>query len=253
MGSRFLCSTIGINKFHPTWLVLFMARVLIFYPQSQAFFYDFHNSFVSWFIRFVRVKFLCRGLRLCRGFEHSQTSRAKSPLNHFYTWCNMSLTGLHHSSEVSIPLLLPSNSFIFPLHIPPLLLSLMCTRVRGNHHHHPCVVGSPVVKAAQFPFFNCLSKLDFIVLSKLKRNLIFRHDNFFPFMNNKTRHNQAWFTHNQKRNDSTITFAQMWKETKGWFCSAVHWENSYSISFQIEWDMIVWTVILLNQMDFHLV
>ena len=37
--------------------------------------------------------------------------------------------------------------------------------------------------------------------------------------------------------------------------SSACWENSYSISFQIEWDMIVVTVFLsiLNQMDFHLV
>ena len=35
----------------------------------------------------------------------------------------------------------------------------------------------------------------------------------------------------------------------------IHWENSISISFHIEWDMIVVTVCLsiLNQMEFHLV
>ena len=35
----------------------------------------------------------------------------------------------------------------------------------------------------------------------------------------------------------------------------IHWENYNSISFQIEWDMIVMTVFLsiLNQMEFHLV
>ena len=35
-------------------------------------------------------------------------------------------------------LLLPSDPSIFPLHLPPLLpllLSLMCTRVRSNYHH----------------------------------------------------------------------------------------------------------------------
>ena len=68
--------------------------------------------------------------------QHSQNSRAQSPLNPFYTWCNILLTELHHSSVVSIPLLLPSNSSIFPLQLPPLFHSLMCTRVRGNHHHH---------------------------------------------------------------------------------------------------------------------
>ena len=54
---------------------------------------------------------------------HSQTSRAQSPLNQFYTWCNMLLTGLHHSPVVSI-------TFKF-LHTPSPLLT--CTRVRGSH------------------------------------------------------------------------------------------------------------------------
>ena len=51
-------------------------------------------------------------------------------------WC-MLLTGLHHSPVVSIPLLLSTNSSIFPLHLPPLLISLVCTRVRCNYHHQP--------------------------------------------------------------------------------------------------------------------
>ena len=35
----------------------------------------------------------------------------------------------------------------------------------------------------------------------------------------------------------------------------VYWENFYSISFQIEWDMVVMTVFhsILNQMKFHLI
>ena len=41
---------------------------------------------------------------------HTKTSRAITPLNHFYTWCNTLLTGLHHSLAVSISFLLPSNS-----------------------------------------------------------------------------------------------------------------------------------------------
>ena len=53
-------------------------------------------------------------------------SRAKSPLNHFYTWCNMLLTGLHHSPVV----------VSITLHLLPLLLSLMFTRVGDNYHHH---------------------------------------------------------------------------------------------------------------------
>ena len=68
--------------------------------------------------------------------HHSQTSRTQSPLNPFYTWCNMLLTGLHHSPVVSISLLIPSNSSILSLHFPPMLPSLTCTRLRGNHHHH---------------------------------------------------------------------------------------------------------------------
>ena len=69
--------------------------------------------------------------------HHSQSSRTQSPLNPFYTWCNMLLTGLYHSPLVSIPLLLSSNSSILLLHLLFFLPSLTCTRVRGNHHHHP--------------------------------------------------------------------------------------------------------------------
>ena len=67
--------------------------------------------------------------------HYSQTSRAQSPLNPLYTWSNMLLTGLHHSPVVSIPLLLPWNPCMLPLHLPPLLFFLRCTRVRENHHH----------------------------------------------------------------------------------------------------------------------
>ena len=56
--------------------------------------------------------------------QHSQTSRAQSPLIPFYTWCNFFLTGLHYSPVVGIPLLLLSNSFILPLHLPPLAREL---------------------------------------------------------------------------------------------------------------------------------
>ena len=66
--------------------------------------------------------------------HNSQTSRSQSPLNPSYTWCSMLLTGLHQYPVVSIPLLLPSNSSMLPLHLPPLLSYLTCTRVRGNHH-----------------------------------------------------------------------------------------------------------------------
>ena len=45
---------------------------------------------------------------------------------------DMLLTELHHSPVVSIPLLLPLNSSILPLHLP----SLTCTRVGGNYYHH---------------------------------------------------------------------------------------------------------------------
>ena len=51
------------------------------------------------------------------------------PVNPFHTWCNMLLTGLHHSPVVSLTLLLlPSNTSIIP--------SLTCMRVRGNHNNN---------------------------------------------------------------------------------------------------------------------
>ena len=49
--------------------------------------------------------------------HHSQTSRAQSSPKPFYIWCNMLLTDLHYSPVVSIPLLIPSNSSILPLHL----------------------------------------------------------------------------------------------------------------------------------------
>ena len=57
-------------------------------------------------------------------YHNANTSRAQYPLNPFYTWCNMLLTGLHNSSVVSITLLLHSNSsilsFTSPLSYPSL-------------------------------------------------------------------------------------------------------------------------------------
>ena len=45
--------------------------------------------------------------------HHFQTSRAQSPLNPFYTWCNMFLTRLHHSPVVRCnPLLSPSPPYL---------------------------------------------------------------------------------------------------------------------------------------------
>ena len=64
---------------------------------------------------FILIKYLAiiySGPKCC---HHSQTCRAQSALNPFHTWY-MLLTGLHRSSVVSIPLLLPSNSSIPPLH-----------------------------------------------------------------------------------------------------------------------------------------
>ena len=39
--------------------------------------------------------------------HHCQTSRDQSPVDPFYAWCNMLLTGMHHSPVVSILLLFP--------------------------------------------------------------------------------------------------------------------------------------------------
>ena len=51
-------------------------------------------------------------------------------VNHFYSWCNILLTDLQPSPVVSIPLLLPSNSSIFPLHLT-LSFFLLCARELG--------------------------------------------------------------------------------------------------------------------------
>ena len=61
-------------------------------------------------------------------YHHSKTSRAQSPLNPSHTWCNMLLTGLHHSPVVIISLLLPSNFSILPLQL--ILQRFLCTYTR---------------------------------------------------------------------------------------------------------------------------
>ena len=69
--------------------------------------------------------------------------------NPFYTWCNMLLTGLHHSLVVGIPLFLPSNSSILPLYFLPLLSSLTFTRVGGDHN-------DITSNGSDFPFRKCI-------------------------------------------------------------------------------------------------
>ena len=67
------------------------------------------------------------GPKRCHYF---QTSCAQSHFNPFYTCCNMLLTRLHHSPVVTIPLLLPSNYSMLPLH-RPLFFPLLRTREVG--------------------------------------------------------------------------------------------------------------------------
>ena len=73
-------------------------------------------------------------------FIHLPLWVSKSPLNPFYTWYNMLLTGLHHSPVVSIPLLL--QFFHTPLHLSPLLPSLTCRRDSGNHQYYWCFMNN---------------------------------------------------------------------------------------------------------------
>ena len=77
--------------------------------------------------------------------QYSQTSRTESPLNTFYTWYNVVLTGLHRSPVVSIPFYspqtLPCSRFTSLL---PSLLSLTCTTVQLYviHLYHVCIITS---------------------------------------------------------------------------------------------------------------
>ena len=68
-----------------------------------------------------------------------QTSRTRFLFHStpFFMWCYILLTGPGSQNPPidSIPLLLlPSNSSILPLYLPPLLLS-KCPTFKGNHHH----------------------------------------------------------------------------------------------------------------------
>ena len=60
----------------------------------------------------------------------SHTSSAQSLYSIHFTQCNMLLTGLHHFPVVSITFLLLSSSSILPIHLPSILPSLMCKRVK---------------------------------------------------------------------------------------------------------------------------
>ena len=77
--------------------------------------------------------------------HHSQTSRAKSPLNPSYTWGNMLLTELHHSPVVS-SLLLPSNSSI----LPPLLKNAEKKKKFEKKFKTFLVLGARELRAREF-------------------------------------------------------------------------------------------------------
>ena len=68
--------------------------------------------------------------------HHSQTSRTQSPLNPLYIWCNMMLTGLHHSSQPAFPSSSPQILSYSPFTSHLFFSHLTCTRVRGNHNNN---------------------------------------------------------------------------------------------------------------------
>ena len=63
--------------------------------------------------------------------HYSQTSCAQSPFNPFPHGAGYCWLWLHHHPVVSILLLLPSNSFLLPLHLYPLLPS---SHAWGNYN-----------------------------------------------------------------------------------------------------------------------
>jgi len=69
--------------------------------------------------------------------HYSQTSCALSPPHSspFLIWCDILLTGSHHSTAISILILFHLNSSI----LPPRLLPT-CTIVRGNHHQGKLII-----------------------------------------------------------------------------------------------------------------
>ena len=86
--------------------------------------------------------------------QHSQISRAQSPLNLFHTWCNMLLTGLHQSPVVSIPLLLPSKYSYFTslLSLPPLHARELGAIIIIKNHSNWCDL--PISNLTEFPISN---------------------------------------------------------------------------------------------------
>ena len=84
--------------------------------------------------------------RRCR-YSHSFMSNP-FPTEPLYIWCNILLTGSHHSPVISIFLSLTWNFSILPLHLPPLLI-ITCMRVRSTHHHHQ------ITHASHFRLHEC--------------------------------------------------------------------------------------------------
>ena len=101
------------------------------------------------------------------------------PTQPFYTWCNMLLTGLHQSSVVSIPLLLPSNSSILFLHFPPLLPSLTCSRARSNRHHQRKMAKSSKKIFLSYKFMKIISWFLILCVSFFKHNCLFSYRYLF--------------------------------------------------------------------------
>ena len=80
------------------------------------------------------------GLKRCYYF---QTSRAQSPFNSFYIWCNMLLTGLHHSPP--LPFKFFHSPFISFLCFPPLCAQesraiIIIIAYRIDNRHNGCTM-----------------------------------------------------------------------------------------------------------------
>ena len=114
------------------WILLYAVIAVDFYKVKL---YSFHTISMNYWLCISYFTSFVYSCLSCLTFSNLSCQIPTQPLLHM----------VQHVADwvapfpgVSIPLLLSTNSSIFPLLLPPLLLSRMCTRVKSNYHLNHC-------------------------------------------------------------------------------------------------------------------
>ena len=116
-------------EFIQMWLDNWILRIVIYilwkYCTNKIYPYNYSYHMYAYIYPRRVGKISCV---ISTGMPAQNAATILKPLvpNPFFIWCNMLLTGLHHSPVISIPHLFPLNSSILPLHLPS--LSPLCAR-----------------------------------------------------------------------------------------------------------------------------